>query len=394
MKHDHPRASCVNTLQHLCLGLLAAAWAHADATTYTYRELAKPLAATSCDATIDGVRFPGMHHMSDAGDVLGGCKYFSGSVRSLDINGKIITVKSYVRRPIVWSASGVQRTLSAPAGYGLVDVLGMDATGKVIAAVAPITGNGNIEWYAWQGSKRSKVTLPGALPSSLPAPNTSWGIQYMSHTGVFLLENTRDAKLAIWSGSNLEVMDRPTMTDCSGDVNVRGMVSDNRQAIVHTYTWAKGAWQVIANPNQPGQPMSGPLAIGNHGQFVAGGTNFSMQWWSPDSLTDLPNSSVPADRYFPALREGYPDVNNQDLIVGTGWFPSEPELANDIYSLRAAIWAHGAVTNLNTVANAPKGIVLNDAININDKGQILVQGWGNKLSGGAPAEHIGILTPQ
>lgn len=389
----------------LCV-LAAASGSAAAATTYTYRELAKPLAATSCEATSGGVRFPGQHLLSDAAEVLGECLYFTGHVKSTDITGQVITVKSYARHPTVWSASGTPRTLSMPLGFVLNGMYGMDANGRVIGAVAPSTGNGNVQWYAWQGTQRSKFPLPSSLPSTLPSSYVTWGIQGMSHSGVFLLENTRDAKLAIWNGGKLEVMDSPTMPTCNGYVNTPGMVSDAGQAVVQTFctdasnptgptfTWNQGAWQVVPNPVQADQALGAPLAVGTQGQMLFGGADFALQLWSQGTLTELPSSRIPSGRYFSVLREGHPDINAQGVIVGTGWFGSEPELAHDIYSLRAAVWNQGTVTNLNTVSNVPKGIVLNDAININTKGQILVQGWGNKTSGAAPTEHLGVLTPQ
>lgn len=128
--------------------------------------LAKPLAATSCELTSGGGRFPGQHFMSDGAEVIGECLYFNGYVKSLDVNSKIIIVKSHVRRTTVWSSTGTPRTQTAPL--------------------------------------------------------TIRRIQFISRAGVILLSNTHDEQLALWNAADIQVMERPSFTACNGCLSLVG----------------------------------------------------------------------------------------------------------------------------------------------------------------------------
>jgi len=60
------------------------------------------------------------------------------------------------------------------------------------------------------------------------------------------------------------------------------------------------------------------------------------------------------------------DVNNQGIIVG--------RLGEDTGDHRAFVFHNGMLTDLNTLVTLPAGVVLTEAVGINDKGQIAVNG--------------------
>ena len=391
----------------LCAAVLLALCGHAGATDYTYRALNKPLGATACHVPSMGVREPGQSWMSDAGEVLGECEFLVGYMKWPDpATGKTVSVPQYRVWPTVWSAGGSPRVLSLPSGYGLSLLRGMDASGRVVGAVSSTTHVGDGYWVSWQGGQRSDFVLPASLVAK-GGSLANWGVAHMGHAGGFLLVNPADGQVATWQGTSVQVYDAPRIPDCVGLTNLGGFLSDAGRVVMGTscndpwtaqggtYQLANGQWQPMSPPLDANQSPYSVMTLGARGETVYRASDLStVVVDAAGRATPLANSALPAGRYFPTLRVGYLDMNVQGVVVGAGWFPGEPELANDIYSFRATAWIQGKATNLNTATlNLPKGIVLNDAINVNAKGQIFVQGWGS-TTGGAAREQLGVLTPR
>jgi uncharacterized membrane protein len=134
-----------------------------------------------------------------------------------------------------------------------------------------------------------------------------------------------------------------------------------RGPLRHAARWDSGA-MVDLDAGKRG--TSRALAINNTGRVVGYYMELAVQWacqWAGGVRSKLP---VPAD----CTSSEATSINNTDQIVGRCITAS-----TDLHG-RAVLWENGVVTDLNSIAEVPEGVVLVSAIKVNDPGQILCRG--------------------
>lgn len=119
------------------------------------------------------------------------------------------------------------------------------------------------------------------------------------------------------------------------------------------------------------------------GRLQLGSTTVATKWTN-GALRNLPTLSGLSGRFGKANA-----INDRGDIVG-----ATEELVPDLVGQVAALWTEDGVVDLNTVVDLPAGHVLIDALDINDRGQILVYSeQPATYSTDCCGEHYFLLTP-
>src|SRR5260370_13356966 len=227
------------------------------------------------------------------------------------------------------------------------------------------------------------------------------GIGICSGNGAFL-----------WSGSGMSTVP-PTNPDGSsaGESGAFGINAQNQivgQTITSVanssvYYWQAAVWNGLSGPSVIGPPNFGSTAaaINDAGQIV-GFTSYDPNP-SNQCLADFANYGVGLNNSNPSFCEAvlWQNGTMQDLgtLPGGGGAVALSinkkgdvvgiSLVNNVFQLHAFLYQNGAMIDLNNQIPANSGWILQQAVGINDNGQIIVQ--AQPVNGGAT--HALLLTP-
>ncbi len=348
----------------------------AHAQTYTYRLLSTPLGAHGCIAE----RFMGQA-LNDKGEVAGLCSFWSGYAWGTGGSGLPVLESVYgTSKPYAWSATGAARALSLPSGVG-VDMPNIDNAGKVRGS--PYQKPGGVpdrsQLLVWNGTQRTQWA----------APSPDWSVNWVSPDGQLL--GLRPDGLGIFAGNTLSsTMPLPPVADASRSnvswavMNDAGQIAyyfdrlvPDEDSIGQLWTWRNGSWtQVLAPAFYPAYPQP-RLQVNVAGTIMASNSGWSIYTsrdvtWRDGQLSALPLIDMP-HRYTAMSPSSTADVVGWMQAVGSSSSPS-----------RATLWRNGVAIDLNTRVKLPSGLVLTEALDINQRGQILVR----------TTSQLAVLTPK
>lgn len=406
---------------HCAALLMALACSGAQAQSYTVKELSKPFLAVNCY-----VQFAKTSAavLNNAGDVAGMCSYAKFSLTAP-------ANPAAVGKPVVWRAGGNPTVLNPPTRTRFNPTslgLGVNNQGDILGGSAS-----PLNWLGLPSGKDDAVPviLRTTKSTLLPLPTNlsgRWDVIGISHGGTLLLygpsvwdaatqTNSSPQGYAVWSnGQAVRLPEIPVpqglvalfaghpVINDQGQVAMGYRLFETRPNDPYTlggqvgaagWLWTGNAWKPMVLPQ--GTTLKWIDAINNLGQ-VSGAITAPPS--SPDA--DERVEKVKGIRFVwqeqqgtkistgsPAyLQQGTSAavaMNDQGQIVGSMLI--QRDQVN--YSTNAAIWQPGqlSATNLNTLATLPKGVVLNEAYAINERGQILA-------GTGLASPRLFLLTPR
>jgi probable HAF family extracellular repeat protein len=156
---------------------------------------------------------------------------------------------------------------------------------------------------------------------------------------------------------------------------------DNGNLNCHAFLWDRGTLVDLTTTSQGGNPEF-LAAINDAGEIIGWGVfpNSSLEAfvWRAGVATDLGH----LDGCFSFTQS----INSQSQIVGAA-------ISCDGTVLRAFVWEHGSMVDLNTLIPPGSGLQLIDATDINDRGEIVGDGVPPGASANSFADHGFLLIP-
>ncbi len=366
--------------------------AHAQAQSYTYKELNKPSGAVACEVATG---FISSYTLLNAqGDVAGHCRFLGG----YSFISPITFGPWYLDKPVVWRAGGAAQVLSLPSKTTVasVTVLG---NGDVVGRAVPYTGAGHVDpasyfsgfqTLVWRGNTRS-AWVPGWSGGTIDelAAITSSGTQGLYAQGRTQIVIGQPGAMRVLPA--LPASSVPTKLDYPLLVNDRGQAVVTRRATtgdklkLDSWFWDGAAWVPITLTD--GSPATLVDAMNNAGQvtgLIRGQTRYV---WSTSGTFVLPGT---ASYYGGAWMDDTgrvlgsipsPDVNNTNVYAG----------------VHAAMWEagpNGQAIDLNTRVTLPAKWVLTLALARDAQGRILVEAQDTSTTLSYNGRKVLLLTPR
>ncbi|MGC4062382.1 MAG: hypothetical protein QM749_16685 [Aquabacterium sp.] len=371
---------------------------------YTVRELRLPVGlAGTCE-----LAWQGDAPLDEDGNVYGWCPMWTGGIYFVyglpipDGRGKTVT----------WKADGTRVLSSYPASASAWRAYGRDASGRLYAdlVATPVRSFNALKQlgtYTYNGSTWAKWTPPSPLTGN-------WQIAQLSRSGMMLLaaqDAAQAGALAVVKGTAVTRLPLAP-TQLQGDVLGARRMTPNGHVLVQTHAagtpatpaaprwfWWNGVqWQ---ERNIGGLAKRGMGGTGDPGVAVLDINANDEALITTDQTPDIVADTVPytysrwqiaADtvQTLPTWLGYGPSgsLNDAGDVVGEN-LPAGTPLSASFGPRRATIWKGGQAIDFNTVTTLPSGLVLRQAIAVNNKGQILVSTDGS-TSGWSWA----VLTPQ
>jgi probable HAF family extracellular repeat protein len=319
-----------------------------------------------------------LYSLIDIGVLPGGAE---SQARAINENGQITGISSGSSGSygFIWSQNEIA-SLGSLLGMSRGTSSGWDINeqGQIVGSSSSSNGDRAFRW-----SQSNGMTSLNPLPGN--PLSTAYGINNTGQVVGYSLASNGDARAVLWSGNqvmNLGVL--PGKTDSYAEsINDLGHVvgySDTNFTGRIAFLWT---------------PRSGMVSLGT----LPGG-NMSYAWNINNNslISGTSNASVQEGGRTVIRNRAFISTNGSGLIdlgVLPGFFESFSYGSNDKDQVvgnsgsRAFIWEKGiGMTNLNTLISPSLGWTLTEALDINNKGQIV--GYGKNASGNI---HGFLLTP-
>lgn len=259
----------------------------------------------------------------------------------------------YYQRPLTWR-DGVTDYLDVGPSTSANWASDITASGLIV-------GSANSTAAVWQGGQW--IALPGANDYSHAWAANDGG----------LIGGEADNQAVIWRNGQQEVVSAPSgygksaVVDISSGGTAIG-TSWNLDSVA--WRWANGETHRLDQGQAIGSAANGINDLDSIvGHLVFSPSNATAVRWDGEHLTMLGSLAG-------AMRSSANAINNHGVAVGSSVFSfyTGPESTHDEH---ATLWEGAAPINLNEQLVNPDGWILSQAFSINDKGQIIGQGWQN-----------------
>lgn len=283
--------------------------------------------------------------ITDAGDVAGGAARTSAP---------------FVL-PVVWSDNGVPRFLPTSFDFNQAIGFGVTPTGNVLGGVRFIDDDANTPIVWKPDGSITLLPIPEQFGAALVgASNYIVGLAYGIEGGT-----TQKAQIAVWRDEKLLVLhDVPAEFPIINDINARGRYVGNY--VGASRGGFSGEGESFELLQWPGFAEASPTSINDADTIVGrftreGGASLGSFIANGDSIEELPGLAG----YTNCLAYG---INNQESIVSFAF----DGLGNEA----AVLYLNGDRTpiDMNTLIDPIPGVRLVRGIDINNAGQILVEG--------------------
>jgi probable HAF family extracellular repeat protein len=245
--------------------------------------------------------------------------------------------------------------------------------------------------FLWQnGEIRDLGTLggPDAAPAALNEREQVAGFSYTNATpnpvtGVpttdpFLWDRGTMIDLGTLGGTNSLVGSLTLVLNDRGQVAGTSDLTGDIDA--HAFLWDRGT---LTDLGTLGGTFSTTFWLNDEGDVVGAATTATeflhAALWRKGVITDL--GTLDGDCFSLASA-----INSNRQIVGQSF-------SCDFSTVRAVLWENGSIIDLNTVIPANSGLFLVDGFNINNRGEILGQGFPPGVQNGDFGGHDFLLIP-
>lgn len=378
-----------------CL-LVLPAQAQTATPRYAFKELAKPASARYCDPRANVPQ----RLLNAAGDVVLGCSYVGGirfgDTTSNGFYNPFAIVQWLHDRPVVWSASGAVREMAFPSKSSFNQLHGITDVGVVYGTAVALNGSGRskgpIQTHAWQpGGARSLFQYPASAPAS------QWYVTDVTPSGTVVLSSNEDPKIQlVKDGQARAFPGLPPIGGLTGTFNLvvhdQGLYAASVETAnaaswtgldLQPWFYGSGGWQRITPPEQYTHIYVRDVnARGEVLGTVPPGQDFIWSSATGQNVKLLNLDGAPGS--------GAVALNDQGVAVGA---VARPQGATQGGVSRAVAWINGQVVNLQAATTVPANWVLEGAMAVNEKGQILVSARDTSQSG-VGARRFALLTPQ
>jgi probable HAF family extracellular repeat protein len=208
-------------------------------------------------------------------------------------------------------------------------------------------------------STAAGINNSGWVAGTISPPFSTSGFQYHAHA-------------VVWANNLAIELDRPTDSSAAWDINDRGQVlgSLNGKAVLWDH-------RIPHQLNTLVQTQGSAVALNNLGEIIG---TFAVDPDADGNSTThafLLRGAVLTDLGAISSQSFAHDINDAGQIVGTS-------------DGRAVVWLNGKLVDLNSItAGLSDSLVLTDAVGINQKGQIVGDGYDSEKS----QRFVFILTP-
>jgi probable HAF family extracellular repeat protein len=335
--------------------------------------------------------------LNSQGQVVGTSRYYdkNGIDQGLRAvywaNGAIVDLgKEAEKMGFVSSSAAAINASGQVAGTGLLYEKGQDK------------GTRPLLWSGWKAKNLGSVTVD----SSGYADNVVTGINAAGH--VLGIGYYPDNHSFLWADNKLKLLSNLGVNPDGFYANSANAINDKDQLVgnsevyaangdykgVFSTLWQNGLVQNLGalNPDPVAQPYDGAVAINQQGQVI-GYSNLPngqhAYFWANGQMQDIGALGLGfVDDKGIGYEYSYPNaVNNTGQVVGYSSY-SEGKIPKGNH---AFIYYNKILTDLNTLLPPASGWVFENALAINDKGQVTV--YGTYTKGTETYKGYGLLTP-
>jgi probable HAF family extracellular repeat protein len=321
--------------------------------------------------------------ITDLGTLPGQANSILYSGESLNNRGQVVVTANNLGNfywdgdaAYLWSEPGTIQVLPGVPGADRNDAYGINNHGQIVGE----SGGSNLQaWYpvVWDhGTLYNLGIPPGDWGTSASAINDSGVIVGTTTTFGFALIRAvawYDRQLTILPSLPAAAFTQATAINDQGQIV--GMSGLDAFVHYHAVIWDRGS---ITDLGTLGGDGSQAWGINNKSQVVGQAQTTSGEWhaavWENGTVTDL--GSFGSDPWAIAV-----GVNSHGQIVGVSTLP-------DGINTRGLLWEEGLVIDVQTLIPADSGWIIQQAIGINERGQIAGQGLHNGQL------HSFLLTPK
>jgi probable HAF family extracellular repeat protein len=275
---------------------------------------------------------------------------------------------------------GSRHDLGTLAQYSSSQGIAINGRGQVLGLVLKSASHSSpFRVFLWQKGAMNDLgtlLLPGVMPSALSDQGDIVGGGALDAKGsqdkAFVWRRGQARYLGLPSGSMANGVSRRRVTDpllVAGDLPGVGFLWRSGNV---SKAFVSGAWDThLYAVNARGQAVGRVNLRTGHGHAIL---------WQIGKITDL-------GTFAPRQDSNATAINNQGLIVG--WTTTAPNS-----EMHAVLWDASGMRDLNNEINSGRGIKLERAIGINNRGEIicdgLVQGASHKLEQFLADENSGL----